>query len=209
VTEATEAAAAAASSKQTEAAAAEADESSKSSEEIERLEKQVTHYKSSLQETEALLHKLQASVEAEEAKWKQSLSDQQAELDALKEQNAKMETCVQSAEEMQEKLQQLQSQLIGHEAAKKDLEKSLADKIDSESEEKQKLMQEIECLKEGKSELGLQVARMNQLVTAGQEALQQEQKTADLLREQLAKVKGSVDSNLAESTTTNNEVLTS
>jgi len=208
VTEAAEAAAAAAS-KQTEAAAAEADESSKSSEEIERLEKQVTHYKSSLQETEALLHKLQASVEAEEAKWKQSLSDQQAELDALKEQNAKMETCVQSAEEMQEKLQQLQSQLIGHEAAKKDLEKSLADKIDSESEEKQKLMQEIECLKEGKSELGLQVARMNQLVTAGQEALQQEQKTADLLREQLAKVKGSVDSNLAESTTTNNEVLTS
>jgi len=209
VTEAAEAAAAAAASKQTEAAAAEADESSKSSEEIERLEKQVTHYKSSLQETEALLHKLQASVEAEEAKWKQSLSDQQAELDALKEQNAKMETCVQSAEEMQEKLQQLQSQLIGHEAAKKDLEKSLADKIDSESEEKQKLMQEIECLKEGKSELGLQVARMNQLVTAGQEALQQEQKTADLLREQLAKVKGSVDSNLAESTTTNNEVLTS
>ena len=50
VTEAAEAAAAAAS-KQTEAAAAEADESSKSSEEIERLEKQVTHYKSSLQET--------------------------------------------------------------------------------------------------------------------------------------------------------------
>jgi len=99
VTEAAEAAAAAAS-KQTEAAAAEADESSKSSEEIERLEKQVTHYKSSLQETEALLHKLQASVEAEEAKWKQSLSDQQAELDALKEQNAKMETCVQSAEEV-------------------------------------------------------------------------------------------------------------
>ena len=49
---------------------------------------------------EALLHKLQASVEAEEAKWKQSLSDQQAELDALKEQNAKMETCVQSAEEV-------------------------------------------------------------------------------------------------------------
>merc|ERR1712076_268594 len=108
------------------------------------------------------------------------------------------------SKEMQEKLQQLQSQLIGHEAAKKDLEKSLADKIDSESEEKQKLTQEIECLKEGKSELGLQVARMNQLVTAGQETLQQEQKTADLLREQLAKVKGSVDSNLAESTTTNN-----
>ena len=52
VTEAAEAAAAAAASKQTEAAAAaEADESSKSSEEIERLEKQVTHYKSSLQET--------------------------------------------------------------------------------------------------------------------------------------------------------------
>ena len=44
-------------------------------------------------------------------------------------------------------------------------------------------------MKEGKSELGLQVARMNQLVTAGQEALQQEQKTADLLREQLAKVR--------------------
>ena len=46
------------------------------------------------------MHKLQASVEAEEAKWKASLSDQQKELDALKEQNAKMESCVQSAEEV-------------------------------------------------------------------------------------------------------------
>ena len=43
--------------------------------------------------------------------------------------------------QMQEKLQQLQSQLIGHEAAKRDLEKTLADKSDSESEEKQKLIQ--------------------------------------------------------------------
>jgi len=146
-----------------------------------------------------------ASVEAEEAKWKQSLSDQQKELEALKEQNAKMESCVQSAEEMQEKLQQLQSQLIGHEAAKRDLEKTLAEKNDCESEEKQKLIQEIESLKEGKSELGLQVARMNQLVTAGQEALQQEQKTADLLREQLAKVKDSSETNAAENSTTNNE----
>merc|ERR1719312_1167739 len=81
-----------------------------------------------------------------------------------------------NCKEMQEKLQQLQSQLIGHEAAKRDLEKTLAEKSDSESEEKQKLIQEIESLKEGKAELGLQVARMNQLVTAGQEALQQEQK---------------------------------
>jgi len=75
-------------------------EDNSSNEEIEKLEKQVNHYKSSLQETESLLHKLQASVEAEEAKWKQSLSDQQKELEALKEQNAKMESCVQSAEEV-------------------------------------------------------------------------------------------------------------
>jgi len=184
-------------------------EDTSSNEEIEKLEKQVNHYKSSLQETESLLHNLQASVEAEEAKWKQSLSDQQKELEALKEQNAKMESCVQSAEEMQEKLQQLQSQLIGHEAAKRDLEKTLAEKNDCESEEKQKLIQEIESLKEGKSELGLQVARMNQLVTAGQEALQQEQKTADLLREQLAKVKDSSETNAAENSTTNNEVIAS
>ena len=43
--------------------------------------------------------------------------------------------------QMQEKLQQLQSQLIGHEAVKRDLEKTLAEKSDCESEEKQKLMQ--------------------------------------------------------------------
>ena len=55
VTEAAAEAAAAASSKQTEAAA-EAEESSKSSEEIERLEKQVTHYKSSLHETVSSNH---------------------------------------------------------------------------------------------------------------------------------------------------------
>merc|ERR1719312_2097882 len=110
-----------------------------------------------------------------------------------------------SAEEMQEKLQQLQSQLIGHEAAKRDLEKTLAEKSDSESEEKQKLIQEIESLKEGKAELGLQVARMNQLVTAGQEALQQEQKTADLLREQLAKVKDTPDSKSADNSTNNED----
>jgi len=151
------------------------------------LEKQVVHYKNSLQETESLLHNLQASVEAEEAKWKQSLAEQKQELEALKQQNTKMENCVQSAEEMQEKLHQLQAKLVGHEEAKKDLEKSMAEKADFQSEEKQRLMKEIESLKDGKSELGLQVARMNQLVTAGQEALQQEQKTVDLLREQLAK----------------------
>lgn len=64
-------------------------------------------------------------------------------------------------------------------------------------------------MKEGKSELGLQVARMNQLVTAGQEALQQEQKTADLLREQLAKVKDNSETNATENSTTNNEVIAS
>jgi len=153
----------------------------------QKLEKQVVHYKHSLQETESLLHKLQASVEAEEAKWKASLAQQQEELEALKQQNTKMESCVQSAEEMQEKLHQLQAKLVGHEEAKKDLEKSMAEKSDLESEEKERLLKEIESLKDGKSELGLQVARMNQLVTAGQEALQQEQKTVDLLREQLAK----------------------
>ena len=49
---------------------------------------------------ESLLHKLQASVEAEEAKWKQSLSEKQKELEALKEQNSHMGDGVQSAEEV-------------------------------------------------------------------------------------------------------------
>jgi len=181
-----ESAEAAAASLSSTAAAAN-QEGEEEEEKRQVLEKQVVHYKNSLQETESLLHNLQASVEAEEAKWKQSLAEQQQELEALKQQNAKMETCVQSAEEMQEKLHQLQAKLVGHEEAKKDLEKSMAEKDDFQSEEKQRLMKEIESLKDGKSELGLQVARMNQLVTAGQEALQQEQKTVDLLREQLAK----------------------
>merc|ERR1719376_435722 len=182
-----ESAEAAAASLSSTAAAAASQEGEEEEEKRQVLEKQVVHYKNSLQETESLLHNLQASVEAEEAKWKQSLAEQTQELEALKQQNTKMENCVQSAEEMQDKLHQLQAKLVGHEEAKKDLEKSMAEKADFQSEEKQRLMKEIESLKDGKSELGLQVARMNQLVTAGQEALQQEQKTVDLLREQLAK----------------------
>ena len=41
---------------------------------------------------------------------------------------------------MQEKLQQLQAKLAGHEEAKRDLEKSMAEKSDLESEEKEKLL---------------------------------------------------------------------
>jgi len=191
-----------------EAKAAGKDKEAEEDEKRQVLEKQVIHYKSSLQETESLLHKLQASVEAEEAKWKQSLAEQTKELEALKQQNAKMENCVQSAEEMQEKLHQLQAKLVGHEEAKMQLEKSMAEKSEYESDERERLMREIESLKDGKSELGLQVARMNQLVTAGQEALQQEQKTVDLLREQLAKanVTAKAEEIVSSSSAANNEV---
>jgi len=105
-------------------------------------------------------------------------------------------------------LHQLQAKLVGHEEAKRDLEKSIAEKSDFESDEKDRLLKEIESLKEGKSELGLQVARMNQLVTAGQEALQQEQKTVDLLREQLAKanVASKAEEIVSSSSAANNEV---
>ena len=44
---------------------------------------------------ETLLKELQSSVETEESKWKQSLASKQQELDALKEQNSKMDDCVQ------------------------------------------------------------------------------------------------------------------
>merc|ERR1711972_714331 len=48
-------------------------------------------------------------------------------------------------------------------------------------------------------------ARMKQLVTAGQEALQQEQKTSDLLREQLAKVKDTPDCKSGDNSTNNED----
>ena len=60
-------------------------------------------------------------------------------------------------------------------------------------------MQELETVKSDlaterskSTELGSQVAKMNQIISASQEALQQEQKTVELLKE--AKVNTQVDS---------------
>ena len=61
------------------------------------------------------------------------------------------------------------------------------------------LLQELETVKSDlaterskSTELGSQVAKMNQIISASQEALQQEQKTVELLKE--AKVNRQVDS---------------
>ena len=49
----------------------------------------------------------------------------------------------------------------------------------------QKLQSQFDDEKQRRSELELQLAKMNQLLTTGQEALQQEQKTVEMLRQQV------------------------
>jgi len=202
-------------------------------EELKKLEGQVTHYKSVLAETEAMLNQLQASVESEESTWKSKMAKKEAELEQVQRQLESVESknvaleasmnslnsveehgisgssssvitgategssltgvrfafqTVESAlplivEEMETKLRELQEKLALEEADKLQLQTQLHQCL--ESEEIDELKQKIESETQLRQDLDEKVAKMNQLLATGQEALAQEKKTVELLRQQI------------------------
>merc|ERR1711956_106384 len=129
---------------------------------LQNLEGQVEHYKVVLAETETILNQLQASVESEETGWKSQFS----------------------TKEMETKLRELQEKLAVEEADKIQLQNKLHQSLDSESEVT-KLQEQIDTEVRVRKDLDEKVAKMNQLLTTGQEALQQEKKTVEMLRQQI------------------------
>jgi hypothetical protein len=151
-----------------------------------------------------MLHQLQSKVETEESRWKDRLAEREAELDRVREEkdklaksNAAMEeslNVVNSAEEMQEKLQDLQRKLADEEAERKGLSESFSQKAEEQAVRREELIQENTLLKDevcserqGRKDLEEKVAQMSQVMSTAQEALQQEQKTSELLRQQFGK----------------------
>jgi len=163
---------------------------------LQKLDGQVKHYKSVLAETEKMLNQLQASVESEECRWKAKLSDKelqlenfQRQLEAMEAKNATMEASLDSlnsVEEMEAKLRELQEKLAVEEADKLQLQNQLDQSL--ESEEVTRLREEIHVEIQLRQELDEKVARMNQLLSTGQEALQQEKKTVEMLKQQLLSI---------------------
>merc|ERR1711962_1441555 len=167
---------------------------SASEDKLQKLEGQVEHYKAVLAETESMLNQLQASVESEESGWKSQFSKKEAQLEKLQRQleaveakNTAMEASLNSlnsVEEMETKLRELQEKLAVEEADKIHLQNKLHQSLDSEMEVK-KLQDEIDTEVRLRKDLDEKVAKMNQLLTTGQEALQQEKKTVEMLRQQI------------------------
>lgn len=161
---------------------------------LQKLEGQVEHYKVVLAETETILNQLQASVESEETSWKSQFSTKEAQLEKLQHQleaveakNTAMEASLNSlnsVEEMETKLRELQEKLAVEEADKIQLQNKLHQSLDSESEVT-KLQEQIDTEVRVRKDLDEKVAKMNQLLTTGQEALQQEKKTVEMLRQQI------------------------
>merc|ERR1712083_769961 len=86
-------------------------------------------------------------------------------------------------EEMETKLRELQEKLAVEEADKIQLQNKLHQSLDSESEVT-KLQEQIDTEVRVRKDLDEKVAKMNQLLTTGQ-ALQQEKKTVEMLRQQI------------------------
>jgi len=99
-------------------------------------------------------------------------------------------------EEMETKLRELQEKLAVEEADKIQLQNKLHQSLDSELEVK-KLQDEIETEVRLRKDLDEKVAKMNQLLTTGQEALQQEKKTVEMLRQQIVSQTPTKGSSLA------------
>ena len=109
---------------------------------LQKLEGQVEHYKVVLAETETILNQLQASVESEETGWKSQFSTKEAQLEKLQHQleaveakNTAMEASLNSlnsVEEMETKLRELQKKLAVEEADKIQLQNKLHQSLDSE-----------------------------------------------------------------------------
>ncbi|PNF18804.1 hypothetical protein B7P43_G01640, partial [Cryptotermes secundus] len=82
-----------------------------------QLQAMVTHYKTIIEDTEALLNQLQNRVEKEEGRWRQQLQIKEAELETIKEEN----------NQLQQSLEQLQrtEEVCGVEFAFSRIQKSL------------------------------------------------------------------------------------
>merc|ERR1712051_939302 len=151
------------------AAIATSDEEDK----LQKLEGQVEHYKVVLAETETILNQLQASVESEETGWKSQFSTKEAQLEKLQHQleaveakNTAMEASLNSlnsVEEMETKLRELQEKLAVEEADKIQLQNKLHQSLDSESEVT-KLQEQIDTEVRVRKDLDEKVAKMNQLL---------------------------------------------
>merc|ERR1712062_219049 len=155
---------------------------------------------------ETMLNQLQAAVESEESRWKSKLSDKENTLEKLQRENealeakiAAMEPNLNSVEEMETKLRELQEKLAIEEADKFHLQEQLNKTLDSE--DLQRLQMQFDGEKQRRVDLELQLAKMNQLLSTGQEALQQEQKTVDMLRQQVTSAPSSASANAAAKAT--------
>lgn len=96
---------------------------------------------------------------------------------------------------METKLRELQEKLAIEEADKVHLQEQLNKTLDSE--DLQRLQIQFDGEKQRRVDLELQLAKMNQLLSTGQEALQQEQKTVDMLRQQVTSAPSSTSSGSA------------
>merc|ERR1711935_497052 len=127
------------------------------------------------------------------------LENLQRQLEAVEAKNTAMEASLNSlnsVEEMETKLHELQEKLAVEEADKIQLQTKLHQSLDSEMEVK-KLQDEIETEVRLRKDLDEKVAKMNQLLTTGQEALQQEKKTVEMMRQQIVSQTPTKGSSLA------------
>ncbi|XP_040574946.1 uncharacterized protein [Lepeophtheirus salmonis] len=179
---------------------------------ISKLEKQVSDYKSIITDTENMLHQLESSVESEEKNWEHRMRIKEIELDEVKqdknrlsEKNSALDesiNVVKQAEEvtqdyalfildqkrisnyMQVKLHELQEKLGSEEKEKKELLLRIS-QLNSLESENSKLNEELSILKSINSDMGERVAKMDLIVNSGQEALQHEQRTVLVMRDQI------------------------
>ncbi|PNF18801.1 hypothetical protein B7P43_G01640 [Cryptotermes secundus] len=174
-----------------------------------QLQAMVTHYKTIIEDTEALLNQLQNRVEKEEGRWRQQLQIKEAELETIKEENNQLQQSLeqlQRTEEMQSKLQDLQENLQTEEAEKRELVHKyeeiqnrcdqLQDQVNSnreqqhEGKEKDCLALELKTEQEKNQDLMKEIVKLRSLVRIGQDSLIQEQQLVQQLQKQLDNLHG-------------------
>ncbi|XP_013397491.1 kinectin [Lingula anatina] len=140
----------------------------------DQLQSQVQHYKSVLDETEAMLNKLQGSVESEEGKWKQKVAGIESQLSGA---NGEKQKLQQELDQARDKVSSLEQELS-------DVKKCIPI-----SEEAQQQLEELKVkLQENEKkqkELATANARLNGQLKIGQDALKQETELVQKLQQQV------------------------
>lgn len=174
-----------------------------------QLQAMVTHYKTIIEDTEALLNQLQNRVEKEEGRWCQQLQIKEAELETIREENNQLQQSLeqlQRTEEMQSKLQELQEKLQAGEEEKRELVlkyeeirnscDQLKDQVNSnqeqqhEGKEKDCLTLELKTEQEKNQDLMKEIVKLRSLVRIGQDSLIQEHQLVQQLQKQLDNLHG-------------------